>query len=41
MVGIQVVERNDTLVGFAGKRHIRLKFSDLERYLGERGRRGL
>ncbi len=41
MVGVQVVEQKDTLVIFAGKRHIRLKFSDLERYRGERGRRGL
>ena len=30
----------DSLVVYAGKRHLNMKFSDLEHYLGERGRRG-
>ena len=30
----------ETLVVYAGKRHHRLKFSELEHYRGERGRRG-
>ena len=40
MVAVQVVTENDTLVVRAGKRHHKLKFSDLEHYRGERGRRG-
>ena len=31
---------DDSLVVYAGKRHLKLRFSDLEHYLGERGRRG-
>lgn len=31
---------NDTLLISAGKRHMKLKFSELEHYMGERGRRG-
>ena len=31
---------DDTLVIYAGKRHLNLKASDLEHYFGERGRRG-
>jgi topoisomerase-4 subunit A len=30
----------DTLVVYAGKRHLTMKFTDLEHYIGERGRRG-
>ncbi|MCG8669410.1 MAG: DNA topoisomerase IV subunit A [Pseudomonadales bacterium] len=30
----------DSLVVYAGKRHLNMKFADLEHYLGERGRRG-
>ena len=40
MVAVQVVTEADTLVVQAGKRHHKLKFSDLEHYRGERGRRG-
>ncbi|MDG1987611.1 MAG: DNA topoisomerase IV subunit A [Halieaceae bacterium] len=41
MVDVQIVAPEDILVIFSGKRHLKLKFSDLERYRGERGRRGL
>jgi topoisomerase-4 subunit A len=34
------VGEQDLLVVNAGKRHHKLKFSDLEHYRGERGRRG-
>jgi len=37
---VQVLTDKDTLVVYAGKRHHKLKFSDLEHYCGERGRRG-
>jgi topoisomerase-4 subunit A len=37
---VQVLCESDSLVVFAGKRHHTLKFSDLEHYRGERGRRG-
>ena len=40
VVAVQVLTENDTLVVHAGKRHHKLKFSDLEHYRGERGRRG-
>ena len=40
VIGIVVLGRDNQLKVFAGKRHIGLKFSDLEHYLGERGRRG-
>ena len=40
-VGVQIVGPEDILVISAGKRHLKLRFSDLERYRGERGRRGL
>ena len=40
MVSVQVLSENDALVVHAGKRHHRLKFSELEHYRGERGRRG-
>ena len=35
-----VLEAEDALTIYAGKRHLKLKPSDLEHYLGERGRRG-
>ena len=37
---VQVFERDDTLVVYSGRRHLNLKPSDVEHYLGERGRRG-
>ena len=40
VVGVQVITAQDSLVVDAGKRHIKLKFSELEHYRGERGRRG-
>ncbi len=40
VVAIQVITEQDNLLVYAGKRHIRLKFSELEHYRGERGRRG-
>ena len=40
MVAVQVVSAGDSLVVVAGKRHMALKFSELEHYRGERGRRG-
>ena len=40
VVAVQVLTEKDTLVVHAGKRHHKLKFSDLEHYRGERGRRG-
>jgi topoisomerase-4 subunit A len=40
VVGAQVMTPNDVLVLHAGKRHLSLKFSEMEHYLGERGRRG-
>ncbi len=40
VVAVQVVMPGQSLVIRAGKRHHNLKFSDLEHYQGERGRRG-
>jgi topoisomerase-4 subunit A len=40
VVAVQVVKPGQSLVIYAGKRHHSLKFSDLEHYQGERGRRG-
>jgi topoisomerase-4 subunit A len=40
VVGVQVLTEKDHLVVNAGKRHLKLKFSELEHYRGERGRRG-
>jgi topoisomerase IV subunit A len=37
---VQVLGPDDTLLVYAGKRHIGLKPADLVHYLGERGRRG-
>ena len=40
VVAVQVITEKESLLVYAGKRHIRLKFSELEHYRGERGRRG-
>lgn len=40
VVAVQVISEQDSLLVHAGKRHIKLKFSELEHYRGERGRRG-
>ncbi|RLT92135.1 MAG: DNA topoisomerase IV subunit A [Ketobacter sp.] len=40
VVDMVVLGADNQLKIFAGKRHIGLKFADLEHYLGERGRRG-
>jgi topoisomerase IV subunit A len=40
VVAVQVISEKDSLLVHAGKRHIKLKFSELEHYRGERGRRG-
>lgn len=40
MCGIAIVNRKESLKIYSGKRHVTLKFSDLEHYIGERGRRG-
>jgi topoisomerase-4 subunit A len=40
VVSAQVLAETQSLVILAGKRHLTLKFSELEHYRGERGRRG-
>ena len=40
VVCVQVLAAQNSLVIHAGKRHIKLKFAELEHYRGERGRRG-
>ncbi len=40
MIACCVIAPEDTLVIYAGKRHLSLKSKDLEHYMGERGRRG-
>ncbi|WP_334078608.1 DNA topoisomerase IV subunit A [Microbulbifer sp. M83] len=40
VVGVAVLEGKAQLVIHAGKRHTRIKISELDHYLGERGRRG-
>ncbi|QIB65811.1 DNA topoisomerase IV subunit A [Kineobactrum salinum] len=40
VVAIQVITEAQSLVVLAGKRHLTLKFTELEHYRGERGRRG-
>ncbi|MEM0954199.1 MAG: DNA topoisomerase IV subunit A [Pseudomonadota bacterium] len=40
VVAVQVLTPEDSLLVFAGKQHKVMKFSDLEHYRGERGRRG-
>ncbi|MEP5763924.1 MAG: DNA topoisomerase IV subunit A [Halieaceae bacterium] len=40
VIAVQVLTEQDSLVVHAGKQHKSMKFSDLEHYRGERGRRG-
>ncbi len=40
MLTVAVVAEGQSLVIYSGKRHHNVKFSDLEHYIGERGRRG-
>lgn len=40
VISVSVINPNQMLTLFSGKRHITLKMSDLEHYKGERGRRG-
>jgi len=40
VVSIVVLLETDSLRVYAGKRHVNMKFSELEHYQGERGRRG-
>jgi len=40
MLGVTVLSEQQSLVVYAGKRHLSLKYSELEHYRGERGRRG-
>jgi topoisomerase-4 subunit A len=40
LVAVSVIKSSDTLRVFAGKRHVNMKFSELDHYVGERGRRG-
>ncbi len=40
VVSVTALSESDSLVIYAGKRHLKLKFSELEHYRGERGRRG-
>ncbi|MEH6589224.1 MAG: DNA topoisomerase IV subunit A [Halioglobus sp.] len=40
VVALGIIKDGDVLVVNAGKRHLKLKFSELEHYRGERGRRG-
>jgi topoisomerase IV subunit A len=40
VVAVKVINPNQVLTLYSGKRHITLKLSDLEHYKGERGRRG-
>jgi topoisomerase-4 subunit A len=40
VLAVKVLNPNQLLTLYSGKRHITLKMSDLEHYKGERGRRG-
>jgi len=40
LIGVETMGPKDTLVVYAGKRHLNMKFTDIEHYIGERGRRG-
>jgi len=40
VIGMTLLSERDLLVVHAGKRYIKVKFSELEQYRGERGRRG-
>jgi len=40
LIGVSLMKEGDMLIVNAGKRHVKMKFADLEHYQGERGRRG-
>ena len=40
MIAVAVLTKEDTLVVNSGKRHLKMKFADMEHYIGERARRG-
>ncbi|WP_101758915.1 DNA topoisomerase IV subunit A [Oceanicoccus sp. KOV_DT_Chl] len=40
LIAVAILRETDTLRVYAGKRHVNMKFSELDHYLGERGRRG-
>ncbi|OUR66279.1 DNA topoisomerase IV subunit A, partial [Bermanella sp. 47_1433_sub80_T6] len=40
LIGLALMKDGDMLIVNAGKRHVKMKFKDLEHYQGERGRRG-
>jgi topoisomerase-4 subunit A len=40
LIGLSLMKEGDALIVNAGKRHVKMKFKDLEHYQGERGRRG-
>ncbi|MFL0800926.1 MAG: DNA topoisomerase IV subunit A [Agarilytica sp.] len=40
VVAVSVISESQTLKVLSGKRHLSLKFKELEHYMGERGRRG-
>ena len=40
MLAVAVMRQEDTLIVYAGKRHLKMKFSDLQHYHGERAQRG-
>ena len=40
VIAINVLTQSDELVVFAGQRYLRMKFKDLDNYVGERARRG-
>ena len=40
LIGLSLMKEGDMLIVNAGKRHVKMKFADLEHYQGERGRRG-
>ncbi|MCP3906834.1 MAG: DNA topoisomerase IV subunit A [Oceanicoccus sp.] len=40
MVSVNIIREKDTLRVYAGKRHVNMKFKELDHYIGERGRRG-
>ncbi len=40
VISVNVISESETLKVISGKRHLSLKFKELEHYVGERGRRG-
>jgi topoisomerase-4 subunit A len=40
MVSVNIIRDKDSLRVYAGKRYVNMKFSELDHYIGERGRRG-